>query len=69
MRKINLFEIDEEYYGDLELWQVCDVQNNRVIYETEDLEEVINWAINNYGQYRRRIVSMNKNKSYEEDYI
>ena len=57
-----------EYYGDLELWQVCDVQRNRVIYETEDLEEVIDWAINNYSQYRKRIVSMNKNNNYEKNY-
>ena len=56
-----------EYYGDSEVWQVCDVHNNRVLYETSDLDEVISWAINNYAQYRRRIVSFNKDKEFDNN--
>ena len=42
------------------------LKNNMNFVETEDLEEVIDWAINNYSQYRKRIVSMNKNNNYEK---
>ena len=54
---------------DTDLWQVCDVHNNRVLYETPDLEEVIDWAINNYEQYKNRIVSYNKHKNYGKSSI
>ena len=52
-----------------QIWQVCDINTRRVIYETDDLEEVIEWAINNYEQYKNRIVSYNKNNDYERNYI
>lgn len=58
-----------EYYEGSEIWQVCDINTRRVIYETDDLEEVIEWAINNYEQYKNRIVSYNKNNDYERNYI
>lgn len=53
--------------GDVE-WQVCDVTNNRIIYKTNNLEKVIEWAINNYSQYKNRIVSYNKNNNFEKNY-
>ena len=60
----NIIYIRNEYgnsekYRSIKVWQVCDVYNKRVIYENEDLENVIDWAIKNYAQYRRRIVSLN----------
>lgn len=51
-----------QYYGDDEVWQVCDIHNRRVIFEDVELEAVINWAIKNYEQYKKRIVSLDNGK-------
>lgn len=58
------FDIIPIYHGDVsysndnsssDTWYIQDDKTSRVIYESEDIEDVVTWVENNWFQYRNRL--------------
>lgn len=41
---------------------------DNILYKNEDIDEVINWIIHNYDQYRKHIISKRTNNNYDQNY-
>ena len=62
-------EYDKKEKKTILIWYIYSIKNpSQVLYKNRDIDEVINWILNNYDQYRRHLSDYRRHPNYETNY-
>ena len=58
-----------EFNDETDEWYISSTKRyGQILYQNEDLGEVVYWIERNYDQYRKHLISYRKHKDYENNY-